>query len=148
MRMNELPDQQRLRTVFEYCPEGRLLWASNHRKDLIGRPAGSFSHPFGYCQVSLDGTRYLLHRLIWAWHHGQPSGVIDHKDQNPRNNRIENLQDVTPAHNNRRKRRKLGAVQRTNNRYRAQISIGAFDSEEEARAAILLAYERLGLPID
>jgi len=148
MKINKLPEREYLRTRFEYRDDGSLIWKSNHRADLIGKPAGNFTHHFGYGQVTIDGKRYLLHRLIWAWHHGQPCGVIDHRDQDPTNNRIDNLQDITTAHNNRRKRRKLGAVQEKNGRYRAQISLGAFDSEDAARAAIRQAYETLGLPVD
>ena len=41
------------------------------------------------------------HGAVWAWHHGRlPEGEIDHIDGNERNNRIENLREVS-GHENR-----------------------------------------------
>lgn len=44
---------------------------------------------------------YLEHRVIWVWHNGRiPSGmVINHKDYNKANNRIENLEVMTQKEN-------------------------------------------------
>ena len=43
----------------------------------------------------------LYHLAVWAWHHGRlPKEQIDHIDGNERNNRIENLREVT-GHENR-----------------------------------------------
>ena len=52
--------------------------------------------------------------VYWAWKGAVPAGCqIDHKDGNPLNNHIDNLEDVTPAENRRRamrlrRLRKLG----------------------------------------
>ena len=53
--------------------------------------------------------------VYWAWKGAVPAGCqIDHKDGNPLNNHIDNLEDVTPAENRRRamrlrRLRKLGS---------------------------------------
>ena len=44
--------------------------------------------------------------VYWAWKGAIPAGCqIDHKDGNPLNNHIDNLEDVTPAENRRRAKR-------------------------------------------
>ena len=48
---------------------------------------------------------YQLGRLIYAWFFGEvPEGMsVDHIDNDPMNNRLENLQLLTPAQNLRKK---------------------------------------------
>ena len=51
-----------------------------------------------------DSKTTYLHRKIWEDHYGEiPKGkVIDHINGNTLDNRIENLQCITQAHNNQR----------------------------------------------
>jgi hypothetical protein len=37
------------------------------------------------------GKKFLVHRLIWALHNKDVPDLIDHKDRNKLNNKIENL---------------------------------------------------------
>lgn len=56
-----------------------------------------------YLMTSINDTPYLTHRLIFLWHHGYLPDMIDHIDQNKRNNRIENLRESTLSGNNTNK---------------------------------------------
>ena len=48
----------------------------------------------GYLRGTVNGERILMHQYIWKKYHGEiPEGsVIHHKDNNPANNKIENLE--------------------------------------------------------
>lgn len=54
----------------------------------------------GYRQVWFDGRRYMAHRLVWLYVHGEwPKMQLDHINQNRDDNRIENLREVTNKQN-------------------------------------------------
>ena len=53
----------------------------------------------GYRQLYVDGKCYLLHRLVFFYHHGYWPKVVDHIDGDRQNNRIENLQDCSMSEN-------------------------------------------------
>lgn len=52
-----------------------------------------------YEVVSLNGKRWSVHRLVYLLHHGELPDMVDHKDGNPTNNKIENLRAATRAEN-------------------------------------------------
>lgn len=89
-----------------YNPESPscLSWKvhrKNRRKDLIAGCKDSR----GYWKITIDYKVYLVHRIIWLIHKGSISKelVINHIDNNPSNNLIENLEQCTQAENCRRK---------------------------------------------
>jgi len=50
--------------------------------------------PYIAKQIQVCGRMTGYHRMVWFWHYGKwPKGQIDHVDENPLNNRIENLRD-------------------------------------------------------
>lgn len=100
-----MPTQQELIDLFDYDDDiGALRWKNPTGKKMkVGVIAGTLRKD-GYTSVQLDGELYLLHRLIWVWNKGEiPSGkVIDHiesEDDQPKDNRIDNLQLATPREN-------------------------------------------------
>lgn len=91
-------EQIRLRFHYDSLT-GELTWRVNWGRMKAGDVAGSV-RPDGYRQVKIDNKLYLVSRVIWLWMEGSwPSGVVDHKDRNPTNNRWENLRDTTQSVN-------------------------------------------------
>jgi hypothetical protein len=111
-----LPSQEYLNQCFLYQEDGILLWKE--------RPASHYKTPFGHTMSKLSigkfagcrinkgyyvvGISYFgkqilcaLHRVIWTMHYGEiPTGyLVDHKDTNPSNNRIDNLRLATYSNN-------------------------------------------------
>tara|TARA_R110000868_G_scaffold371027_2_gene634526 strand:+ start:626 stop:1090 length:465 start_codon:yes stop_codon:yes gene_type:complete len=52
-----------------------------------------------YIRFRVDGHVYRLHQLIYLYFYGFIPNVIDHKDNDRSNNKIENLREVTQAQN-------------------------------------------------
>lgn len=113
-----------------------------------GRPLCNMDRD-GYIRVRVGGKEYRAHRVIWEMFNGPiPEGIlIDHKDGDVYNNRIENLRAVTRQQNNMNSRKKGNrdlpkGVSRSRNKYRAKIyyngeehCLGTFDTIENAQAA-------------
>lgn len=155
-RLSGAEASQRVRDRFDYEPEtGRLI----RRKRSGTAPAGyaAVTVMLGYGFVSFDGVQIQVHRVVWLHQQGDwPSGVIDHIDGDPLNNRIENLRDVPQAVNSQNQRRArvdnrstgvLGAyLRKDTGRYTSRIkvkgrylSLGQFDTLEEAHEAYIAA---------
>lgn len=136
-----MPSQERLKELFDYR-EGDLYPRKSTRGRGTTRPIGCWqSRDYRYACVNYK--QYPVHRLIWVWHHGSipPGLLIDHIDHDPRNNRIENLRLVTNSENGRNlafnPRSASGVIGVTRhrnhpNKWRATISIGTFDTLEQA----------------
>jgi len=90
--------QAELNDLFEYR-DGNLYWKVKPCKHMtVGSEAGSLNKN-GYKYVSIRGSKHLLHRVIFKMHTGKEPSHIDHIDQNPLNNKIENLRESNFAHN-------------------------------------------------
>jgi hypothetical protein len=93
-----LPDAEDIRRLFLYDPNlGCLRFASGSK---AGAVAGS-AHPCGYRQVRIGRSRFLVHRLIWKFHHGSEPRQVDHIDGNRSNSKIENLRAACEKTNQR-----------------------------------------------
>jgi len=94
---------EEIRTIFDY-KDGELWWKERSRKRQMDRPAGWFEQ--GYRRIKLNRKYYRAHRLVWLWHGRElvDGLIIDHIDNNPANNRIENLQQILHADNLRRRK--------------------------------------------
>lgn len=93
--------QKIVKELFEYKEEGYLIWKVDNIRIKIGDIAGAINKSKGYYRVGIDGKKYLLHRIIFLWHHGYLPKYLDHIDKNKTNNRIENLRETTSQNNNR-----------------------------------------------
>jgi len=94
--------QKRLKEVLRYNQDtGAFTWNEKiSRKVVVGKEAGSLNRNLGYIYISIEGVRYLAHRLAWLYTSGAwPKRQIDHIDHNRENNSIYNLRDVSHQEN-------------------------------------------------
>lgn len=75
-----------------------LVWFKGRR---AGAVAGT-KKARGYWEVQVCGKKLRAHRLIWELHNGPipESYVVDHINQDPSDNRLENLRLATVSENN------------------------------------------------
>lgn len=84
---------------YEY-KNGVLYWkTSPSPKIKIGSPVGSLGKD-GYFSTVVNYKRYFNHRLIFLMHHGYLPEYIDHINNIPTDNRIENLRKANKSENN------------------------------------------------
>lgn len=104
-----------------------LTWKINKGSTKIGFPAGYVrlsNKNKSYFVVFLDRKCYLVHRIIWVLVNGTiaVSKVINHKDGNSLNNRLDNLEECTTTHNNRntsKHKNESTGVYKTRNSYQS-----------------------------
>ena len=96
--MNKELTQQVIKNLFEY-KDGNLYWkVQKNSRALIGSKAGSLKNN-GYYSITIDSKLYRNHRLIYLYHYGYLPKFIDHIDNDPLNNNIENLRETTRSQN-------------------------------------------------
>jgi hypothetical protein len=158
-------DQNYLNECFDYNRDtGDLTWKIRPRKhfktDMIfrsrntrfaGKKAGSIFKG-GYKRIRIDNTDWLAHRVIWFIVYGYIPNIVDHIDNNPSNNRICNLRDVSQMENMKnmlprkyntsgvtgviwdKEKRKWEARHRVDRKHK---HVGYFDNIESARLAVI-----------
>lgn len=98
---------ERLKESLHYNPStGLFVWKISPCNSIkIGDIAG-YKRKDDYIVLRLDKKRYLAHRVAWFYVYGVfPDNCLDHINQNPSDNRIDNLREVTFLENCRNKRK-------------------------------------------
>ena len=109
----------------------------------------------GYKRASIKGKTYSVHILLYTMYHKRWPKInmlVDHRDQNPLNNSISNLFEVTIEQNSNNKKRrenhkfgvKITTLKDGSKRYavtRCGKYLGCFETHEEAMA-VSLAYDK------
>jgi hypothetical protein len=175
MRVRTLPSAERLHKLFSYdCSSGEFTWNRRPISDFVsekewsrwncryaGKRAGcrrSDSSGPSVVSVKLNRLQYPVHSLVWIMFKGPvPDGyLVDHRDHDPWNNRLDNLRLATETENIRHRRswgNKTGLKgvspsyrKRKATRFHASIvvnrksiALGAFATAEEAHAAYCAA---------
>ncbi len=134
--------QEEVMTDFSVNERGDLVWATGPNKN---KQAG-WEDVDGYILIRYKGHLVRAHNLVWLRQHGLwPSFEIDHINNNPSDNTINNLREadrfLNGANQKLQKRRagKFKGVHKNGNSYRVKIkkfgkqhNIGTFSSEFEA----------------
>jgi hypothetical protein len=108
-----LPYQEYIGTSLTYDEfTGQLFWKIrplSHFKNLHGMNtfnsiyaghAAGHENERGYVSIRLMGKAYLAHRIIWKLVTGQdPDALIDHRDEDKKNNAWANLRQATVQQN-------------------------------------------------
>ena len=111
-----------------------------------------------YPQIYTHGKLHYLHRLVYLYHHSLMPEMVDHIDNDPNNNKIENLRPAdkaknaynskTPSDNTSGfkgvswgKRRQKWRAYITHNKQR--LELGHFQSKSEAAKTVAEARDRL-----
>ena len=141
--------QDRLKELLAYRAEtGEFCWKRTKGRMKAGQRAGA-TDAYGYRVIRVDGVLYKAHRLAWLYTRGRwPSGLLDHINRVPGDNRACNLREATQSENmhNASRESKSGVPgvrwRAERDRWVAQIRvgyrnhvIGSFLSKDEAVAA-------------
>lgn len=142
-----------LSELLEY-KDGLLYWKVSPNYNIkVGDIAGSVDRR-GYIRIGYKRKHYKAHRLIWFMHYGEIPDTIDHINNDPSDNRIENLRNCTQHENamnqstqkvsksSKYKGVSYSKTPRLRKRWLSYITInkkrqyiGSFETEEEAAIA-------------
>ena len=157
---------EQLQRCLSYCDDGELVWVEKYSKlspVALGSVAGTALRGGNkkYRAIHFMGQKILLHRAIWAVANGKwPDGHIDHIDGDEKNNRLENLRDVTASQNSMNRKNRsdnasgLKGARLRRNRDGSPVwvsciwidgkskHLGRFSSPEDAHAAYVSAAQK------
>lgn len=152
--------QALLKRLLSYDPvTGHFTWLEQYNsRTVVGSTAGTVDNK-GYIKIQIYGKQYYSGRLAWFYMTGKwPIGLIDHSDGNQANDAWDNLREATYSESTHNRFLPVGesglrGVRRVPSvppRWEARIAVGyhrmtlgTFDSAEEAHAAYLAASENL-----
>jgi len=154
----------RLRELFYYSPKTGLFTRikEQNRKTKVGEIAGSLTLG-GYIAIKIDKELYFAHRLAWFYTFEEwPEFPLDHINGAKSDNRLANLRQTDSVENSQNSMRipsknKFGfnGIRRVKGGFEAaltvancRISLGKFDTPEEAGAAYLIGRAKYHVAID
>ena len=122
-----------------------LSWTVSPRADInVGSPAFTSVGKSGYYHGYCSGKYYQAHRVVFYLTHGYWPKVVDHVDGNRLNNAPANLRGTTQVENMHNQQVVRGFI-KDRGKFRARIhvggryiSLGTYNTEEEAHAAYLI----------
>ena len=139
--------QKQLKELLVYVPEtGLFYWRKRRGAATPGKLAG-YSRSLSYSRIRIYGHSYCSHRLAWTYEYGVEPKEIHHRNGNPADNRISNLEEISHSRNAHLTHRPPGAsgyrgVWRSRNRWWARITVnrkniflGSFKTAEDAARA-------------
>ncbi len=92
---------EQLRALLSYDPiTGIFVWVRDMSIGThAGMPAGTI-YANGRRYITISRKRYFASHLAWLYHYGTwPAALIDHKNRNRSDDRIENLREASPVQN-------------------------------------------------
>lgn len=126
----------------------RFVKGMNNSKRLLkGKIKPLQNHPHGYYQIRLskngNSKTFKTYQLVaynFLNYEPKKGYVIDHIDNDPKNNFLDNLQIITHKQNTRKDKENLGlSFHKASNKWRRykyidnkQISLGYFNTKEDA----------------
>lgn len=141
MKRLTLPTQETLKELYDY---NEITGALTNKK--TGYILGSGGNKSRYIRVSINGFMYDAHRVILKMiTNEEPSLHIDHDDDNPRNNKWNNLQLLTNAKNVMKSKdtpkgyylvSKTGKFVSIITREGKKHYLGSFDNETDAKNVV------------
>jgi hypothetical protein len=147
--MLKLPSQARLLELLTYDPATGILRWNVRRGGAAQKGSIAGTRNKKCINIIIDGTSYVAHRIIWKLVTGQePSILLDHRNNDPWNNRWNNIREATLSDNMANARRwkvhsvGLKGVRAKGNKFEARInrrSLGHFDTAAEAHLAYAAA---------
>lgn len=162
------PSADKIRRLLDYNPvTGEFTWLKKSGDErytrawnsrFAGKPAGrTKAGGHGYLEIAIENKLYRAHRLAWLYMTGEwPIDQIDHINCNKTDNRFANLREASAFQNacNVKSSNKSGLKGVTFNKnakkytsqicvYRKRISLGYFNSAEEAHQAYAQAAQKL-----
>ena len=156
MKLNKLPLQKELHKLLDYNPEtGVFVWKSRFGGGHNGRWNGKFSGKIAGTInkkgiiICVNCKYFSAHRLAWVYVNGNVldnKTLIDHKNCNPHDNRIDNLRPAKHGQNSANSRilknkilPKGVSYQKSKNTFRCRIGtgkevvyLGTYNTTEEA----------------
>ena len=96
--MNDKKLYSIIKDRFDYR-DGNLFYKYDVGKRMKAGDKAGYYTPNKYAYIVIDKNSYLIHRLIYLWHHKYLPDTLDHINNNRQDNRIENLRPATVSQN-------------------------------------------------
>ena len=97
-----MPSLELLRSMFDYHADGGLIRKGTMGNQRSGTVTFGYDKGNGYKRIEIGSRPFFLHRIIWKWHNGSEPEFLDHIDNDPSNNRIENIRPIAQKNNTRK----------------------------------------------